>query len=215
MNVHNVVLGGPCENHSCSSKIVCSINATVMSFSFHTGQCSHIINQLLNHERAWFICSQLYSVKISHTIGCSVTCLCTLLAWALGESSTESQKLQRSSLHRHLPNCRKRNLHPILLQIMPTRFSKRCVFHASSTTHLHPQNLYPNFTRQCLMSLYITLASSLPHLFHSSGHRSHCTAAVYPWGPHLPCCSITMTAHPDNPGQSCHSFDNRRLYLSH
>lgn len=149
------------------------------------------------------------------TVGCSDTCFCTLLAWALEESSTESQKIQSSSLHRHLPNCRKINLHPILLQIMPPWLSKRYVFHTSSTTSVHPQNLYPNFTHQPLMSLYITLASSLPHLFHSSGPRSHCTAAVYPRGPHLPCCSITMTTHPDNPGQSCHSSDNRRLYLSH
>lgn len=153
MNVHNVALGGLCENHSCNSKILCSINTAVMSVSFHTGQCSHIKKQLLNRGHAWLICLQLYLVRISHTVGCSVTCLCTLLAGALGESSTESQKMQSSSLHRHLPNCREMNLHPILLQIMPTRFSKRYVFHTSSTAYLHPQNLYPNSTSQCLMSL--------------------------------------------------------------
>lgn len=80
MNVHNVALGGLCENYSCSSKILCSIIATVMLFSFHIGQCSNIINQLLNYGHAWLICSQLYLEKVSHTVGYSDTCLCTLLA---------------------------------------------------------------------------------------------------------------------------------------
>lgn len=35
MNVHNVALGGLCENYSCSSKILCSIIATVVILISH------------------------------------------------------------------------------------------------------------------------------------------------------------------------------------
>lgn len=173
------------ENHSCNGKISCSIKATVMPSSFQVGQCrthcSHITNQLLNYYTlgSWFICSQLFLGN--YTVGHSVTYLYTLLVSALGESSTDSQIMLNSRLYRQLPNCRKMNLHPILLQIMSTRFSKRYVFHPSSTTVAYTsQNLYPNLTRQLLMALYMTLASSLPHLFHVSGCVSRCAVAVYP-----------------------------------
>lgn len=153
--------------------------------SFRVGQCctycSHIINQLLNYYMLgfWFICSQLFLGK--YPVGHSVTCLYTLSVSAPGESSTDPQIMLNSRLYRQLPNCRKTNLHPILSQTMSTRFSKRYVFHPSSTTLTYTsQNLYPNFTRQPLMALYMTLASSLPHLFHISGRVSHCAVAVYP-----------------------------------
>lgn len=152
--------------------------------------------------------------KISHTVGCSVTYFYTLLVPDLGESSPDSQTVLPSRLYWHLPNCIETDFHPILLQITSTRFSTKYVLHTSPTilTYTPKTFILISLKSQPLMSLYITLASHLPHLFHFSGHVS---VAVYPWGPHLSCCNIKMTAHPDNPGQCCHGFDNRRLYLSH
>lgn len=81
---------------------------------------------------------------------------------------------------------------------------------------LQPTHLHPNVTGQLLKPLYMysTLASRLPLLFHVRGHASPWTVPVHPLDPQLPCCTIKTTTHPDKPGQSCHSFGSRQLYLS-